>query len=91
MREKKKYQFDCVSPLSKRLLEFILDNSREVKIETFKRNVCQEDLKELKEQLGYNKDFRLENDWHISYFSSKTPKGKKVYCLCHSSIEHIFY
>lgn len=85
------YQYDCVNPRSLRELEFIIDNSEDIVYSTFVRNVNKDDLKILKERLGYSRSFPLKNDWHVSYHKSKLPNGNSVYYMCHSYIEYIFY
>ena len=87
----RKYQYNCVSPYCEDELNFIIDNMEDITLGTLKKNVDKDDLKALISELGYNKDFKIENDWSVSYHKSEKEDGTKVYILCHSAIEHIFY
>lgn len=91
---KLKFQYDCVNPKSLEELNFILENSKEITYKTFASKVDKNELKELKENLGYTKDklnISFKNDWSIQFYKSKTNNGKIVYYFSHSRIEHIFY
>lgn len=96
-KEDRCYRFNCVGCGDVEMLTHIIDNSREISYATFMRNVDKESFKELKENYFefYEKSSKtgltFKNDWHITYFKSKTPKGKVVYFFSHSAIEYIFY
>lgn len=85
------YRYSCVAPSSRKELDFIIENSRDITRATFVKNVGTESYKELEIDLGYSKDFKLKNDQYVSYHKSKTPKGRTVYYCTHSSIEYIYY
>ena len=85
------YRYNCVSPLSLKELNFIIDNSREIKNATFKKKIGNENYKELENTLGYNRALRLHDDWAVSYFKSKKPNGVEVAYLRHSAIEYVYY
>lgn len=86
-----KLQYCCVSCPRIKELTYIIDNSKQVTLSTFKKHVDRDDFKELTSNLGYGKWLPISNDWHISYHKSKTPKGRTVYYMCHSAIEYVFY
>lgn len=91
------YRFNCVGCRNVRFLSYIVDNSKEISYRTFTENVNKEDFEELKEnyfsfyEKNAKKGLTFKNDWHITYYKSKTPKGKPVYFFVHSAIEYIFY
>ena len=93
--DRKRYQYNCVGCSNVKELHHIVDNSKMITYQTFVKNVNKDDFTELKEYFGYEKNSRVgltfKDDWHISYFKSKTPKGKTVYYFAHSAIEYIFY
>ena len=94
---KKTYQYCCVSPKNLTELNYIIDNSKKITYKTLRNNVNSESFKEVKEMLGYNRQLwhdcgiTLKSDWAVSFYKSKTPKGKLVYYIRHSAIEYIFY
>ena len=82
--------YDCRNPSSIRELTAIIDSGREIKLSTFKKAIGIESFYELALNLGYSKDFPLEEDSYVSYYSSKDLKGNKVYYMVHSAIEYVF-
>lgn len=92
MKLLKTFKYSCVECTRLRELEYIIDHSREIKYETFKRNVEPIEFQLLIKQLGYEKyGLKIKDDWHVRYYSSKNLKGEKVYYIDHSSIEYVFY
>lgn len=85
------FQYDCVSPNSENELQFILAHLKTITRSTFLKYVEKDSIKDFEENLGYSSEFPMKNDWHISYFKSKTPKNKPVYGFIWSGIEYIFY
>lgn len=94
---RKEYQYCCVNAPDIDELNYIIDNSREITYETFRKNVETESFNEIKEGLGYTREVQrgcnltLKNDWAVSFHKSKTEDNKQVYYICHSAIEYIFY
>ena len=86
--EKATYQFNCVGSDAD-TVNAIIDRNREITRRTFTRHVDLEDLKLVERSLGYDKDFRMTQDWHVSYHKSRLD-GKPVYYFRHSAIEFVF-
>lgn len=91
-----RYLMNCVGVPRRMLdnLNHIIDNSREIKRETFLSHVSTPDLHALEKELGYDTDKRfgltMKEDYMVSYHKSKTLSGKIVYYFDHSLIEYIF-
>lgn len=83
------YQYNCVNPLDTEELFYIVDNNIDITYNTFLKHINSQDFKELCNDLGYNEDFHIKNDWHVSYHRAKY-EGKTIYFLCHSAIEYVF-
>jgi hypothetical protein len=86
-----KYQYCCVSPKSLEELNFIINNEQEITRQTFLKHVNKDELREIEQSLGYDRNFPMSKDWHVTYHKSKTPTGKRTYFFCHSAIEYVFY
>lgn len=84
-----RYAYNCVNPDDLKELNFVIDNGEEITREEFIEKVSKKDLKSLEKDLGYDNNFKMENDWHISYGKVKY-KGKQIYYFCHSDIEYVF-
>jgi len=69
----------------------MIDNAINITRKTFLKNTNKEDRIQLEKDLGYNRDFTINRDWHVSYHKTKTINGKVVYFLQHSAIEYFFY
>lgn len=89
-----KYWFNCKQREYTKKLGFILNSSKEICYETFIRKVDKEDLNNIALRLGYalyRKDgMTLSEEGYVSYYSSQTQTGKKVYYMVHSGIEYVF-
>lgn len=83
----KKYQYNCVNPKSEEELECIIANSRVIPWQVFIKNVDNEEIKEIEENLGVP----LKDEHCASFYKSVTPLGKVVYYFTHSAIDYIFY
>jgi len=94
MRE---YQYCCVNAPDIDELNYIIDNNRDITYNTLRKNVDTESFNDVKKSLGYNRQLfldcgiTLQNDYTVSFHKSKLPDGRKVYYICHSAIEYIFY
>lgn len=87
-----KFKYSCVDCPKPSELEYILDRSRPVTHDTFKRHVGHTLYKHLTDKLGYTASpLRLKDDYAVSYHKSKTPFGKIVYYIQHSAIEYVYY
>lgn len=84
------YAYNCVNAHSIEELHHIVDNQEEITLSELRSKVNPNDLQSLLTDLRYNDDFKIENDWHVSYHKSETEKGETVYYLQHSCIEYIF-
>jgi hypothetical protein len=67
----------------------MIENSVQITRRTFVKRVNKEDLRLLKDSLGYDKYFPMSSDWHVTYYKSKINK-KTVYFFRHSAIEYVF-
>jgi len=72
-------------------LEYLYEHDREITKKSFARHV---DMKELCEYLGYsykniNRGLSFFRDWHIRCYMSRF-RGKRVYHLDWSQIDHVF-
>ncbi len=83
------YRYNCVNPDDEKELFYIIDNNEEITYKTFLKHVNNESFKILCLKLGYNKNFHIKNDWHVSYHKAKY-EGEIIYFLCHSAIEYVF-
>ena len=81
------YQYNCVYPKSLSELNHIIQKSREITYRTFKKYVDNEILELMNQQRG----IRLDQDYAVMFYKSKTENNKPVYYLKESAIEHIFY
>lgn len=92
-----KYRYCCVNAPDLEELNYIVDNSKYITVNTFKKAIGSENYNELKESLGYTKQLKkdcnltLENDWSVTFHKSKLEDNTPVYFCCHSAIEHIYY
>ena len=67
----------------------MIDNAIEVSRKTFLKYVDDQELADIEAGVGYDKDLRMKDDWHVSYHRSKL-HGERVYFFKHSAIEHVF-
>lgn len=84
-----RYVYNCVNPDDFNELNFIIDNGEEITREEFIEKVLEEDIKKLEKSLGYNDDFKMENDLYVSYWKA-IYEGKWIYYFSHSAIEYVF-
>lgn len=61
----------------------------DISFATLKKHVNKNDLQELIDNFGYDKSFKIEDDYAVRFKRSKL-FGKNVYYIVHSSIEYIF-
>ena len=86
------FQYNCVNPKSLTELEYIIDKAQEIKHDTFKKRIGIKNFNKLQAQLGYDRlDFKLKDDWAVSFHRSKLPNKRPVYYLRWSAIEYVFY
>lgn len=89
------YQYNCVNCGSKlKELEYVIEHEKQITCNTFKKNIGNENYKNLEFDLGYGDcptTLRLNTDWHVSFHKSKLPDNRQVYYCCHSCIEYIYY
>ena len=83
------YAYNCTAPLDDEELFYIIDNYEEITYNTFLKHVNSESFEELCHSLGYNKDFHIKNDWHVTYHKA-IYNNEVIYFLCHSAIEYVF-
>jgi hypothetical protein len=88
-----RYRYSCVSPRSINELDYIVDNSRTITHDTFRKNVGKDNYWEIASALGYDGagGLSLSSDWSVSFHKSRLPDGRPVYYVAHSAIEYIFY
>lgn len=83
------YVYNCVNPDDLEELNYIIDNGEEITREEFLEIVNRKSLKSIETSLGYDSNFKMENDWHVSYWKS-VYNGNPIYYFCHSCIEYVF-
>jgi hypothetical protein len=81
---------DCVNYPDLEDLNEIVDNQKEITLGTFSKHVDKNQFKDLKSNLGYNKGFKIDNDWSVTFHKSKDKDNNLVYFMCHSAIEYVF-
>lgn len=84
----KEFITNCIGAIGEDIMEMV-DDGEEVTREEFVNNVNSSEFSQLESNLGYSEDFKMETDWHVSYWKSYY-RGKKCYYLSQSSIEYIF-
>ena len=89
----RKFQYNCVSPSSEDELSFIVDNLEPITYESFVKNVDNNDLENLKQELGYFPGSKptLKKDWAVRFGKCKLPNKTVAYVMIHSAIEYVFY
>lgn len=83
-----KYLTNCVQCRDLEALDEMMEKEREIKYQTFTREVNKEEIEALfpcYNDLGFD----ISQDWAVRFFSSKF-NGKKCYFIRHSAIEYIF-
>ena len=85
------YRYNCTSPISLNELEYIIDNNKKITLNKFVKLVNKTDFKNLVAALGYSKDFKINEDWHVTYHCGKFKNGEQFAYLQHSGIEYVFY
>ncbi len=74
-------------------LERMIEEAMAITRRTFIKHVDRSDMRSIAAGLGYSRndktDLTLDKDYHVSYYRSKL-HNKRVYFLCHSSIEYVF-
>lgn len=81
------YRYCCVSPTSLKELQFIIDNSIEIKYNTFIKHVDTDKIKEFNTHFSIH----IDKDCNVTFHKSKLKNGEPAYYFKHSAIEHIFY
>ena len=64
-------------------------SARDITRRTFLKHVDPESQKNLEAELGYDKNLRMANDWHVSYYKG-TYRGKPCVYFVWSAIEYVF-
>lgn len=76
-----------------RALSQCIEDATDVTLETVRRHVDRDEMRDLERRLGYeigpSKGLHLKDDFHVSYHRSRY-MGKRCYYVRHSAIEHIF-
>lgn len=67
----------------------MIDESDEIERGEFIAEVNISDLAKIEEELGYDENLQMQNDWHVRYFRSQL-HGKPVIGFVHSAIEYVF-
>lgn len=70
-------------------IEEMMYDAVEISYDDFKAGVGPRTVQDFASCMGYNSDFKLEDDYHVSYYEA-TYRGKPVLVCQHSSIEYIF-
>lgn len=89
------YICSCVNfpPHEVDALHDMIDGAREISRRTFVRRVNTADRRLLEQELGYarhpKQGLTMAADWSVSYHKSFL-RGKRIYFLTWSAIEHIF-
>lgn len=85
---KKAYHISCVKADGDAIQD-MKEKATEITRETFMRHVSPASRKTLEEELGYTNDFKIANDWGVSYHRSVYLGHPCVY-LRWSGIEYVF-
>lgn len=67
----------------------IQDNSKDITMETLKRNIGNKTFQKFVKNLGYSRSMPIKKDYHVSYFKSKY-KNRQYYGVNWSSMEFIW-
>jgi hypothetical protein len=88
-----RFRYSCVGCSRLRELHHIIDNSRTITHDTFRKNVGKENYWEISSALGYDGagGLTLSSDWSVSFHKSYLPDDRPVYYVAHSAIEYVFY
>jgi hypothetical protein len=83
------YAYNCVSPISSDELDYIIDNMREIKANTFLNKISLDEINNsLMYGMSYNKQSILK-DWSIGFYSIRR-NNINAYILRNSCIEYVF-
>lgn len=83
------FLIDCVQADCGQDINDMKETGREITRRTFLKYVNKESLKEVENNLGYDRDFSMARDWHVSYHKG-TFCGDPAVWFVWSAIEHIF-
>lgn len=83
-----RYETCCVNADGQDIMD-LQDTAEDIDRDEFLQYVDEGDLAEVERQLGYDEDFTMEDDWHVSYHTG-IYRGKPCAFFCHSRIEYIF-
>ncbi len=99
-KKKYEYVYNCVAPSDSSELEYIIDNMREVTVNTVLRKLSVKDLnltalQLINDALMYNLRFKsvkqLKKDWAMRYYVLKCSKRNlDVVVVKNSGIEYVF-
>ncbi len=83
------YAYNCTSTNDSEELDYIIDNMREVSVNTFLKNVELEEINNaLLYDIKYTKE-KLKSDWSVKFFRIKK-SGIDAFIMVNSAIEYIF-
>lgn len=77
---------DCVSARGCDI-EDMVDNARDITVETFKKHIGLENFRDLEDRFG--RCPRLQDDYAVSFSKSKY-RGRECVYMTHSCIEYVF-
>lgn len=86
-----RYLTDCVSANGDDITAMV-DQAREVSYRTARAKIGEYGLSIVFGQYDWRhrpRDLTLKHDWHVRYYRSRY-RGKPVYYVVHSAIEHVF-
>ena len=83
-----RYLHSCPSSTYEDITD-MTDKATDITRRTFMKYVNREDREMVERDLGYDRDFPITRDWHVSY-SKSVYRGQPCVYLTHSAIEYIF-
>ena len=70
-------------------IQALMASERSVSLATFRKAIGPEQWREIRDNLGYDRDLPISKDWHVGYYKG-VYRHVPAYFLRHSRIEYIF-
>lgn len=83
------FLFTCTETTGE-VVDYIRKHGREITLRTFRKYV---DTLGFEKAMGYDRTgqgLTLARDWHVAYYKSRLPDGRRCYFLNHSGIEWVW-
>ena len=90
INESYKFAYNCVNPKDEEELDFIIDNMKEINVDTFLKYVSLNNInRHLRDNIKYKTIDDLKKDWTVSFYKIKK-NGIDAYIFRNSATEYIF-